>query len=449
MELKSDECLGRRVLVIAYYFPPCGGGGVQRIAKFVRYLPEFGWLPTVLTVAPSYYRSNKDPSHVVDFPNGVEIIRTPEMDPVRASTRSGSVPNEVASHMTPIPPARWIGKLGSFRRRETSDGFRRDEPILWCARAVRAGMRAHFRRRFDLILATGEPYSDFLIALMLSRLTRVPFVVDMRDPWTIDPYRAEDVSAMRQLVQRWEERRVLSACSACIFANRSITDYEETFPRWKKKFYYISNGYDSADFAGVEPKQFDKFTIVHNGNFLSGYRTADTFLIALKNLLSTRLELRKRMQVLFVGRIGEEEKLIQDLSLGDVVQQTGYMPHQCSIEYVKGADLLLLVGGRHQWEETAKVYEYFAAGKPILALVRPDGAAADLLRQYSLARVVDRENVEEVKAAIGDALANRHVLSSVLSANSGAWAARYERRWLTGQLAQILAACLESPETKV
>src|SRR5215475_7738367 len=70
----------RRILFIAYAFPPCGGAGVQRSAKFVRYLPEYGWLPTVLTVIPSSFGVT-DNSHLNEFSDDIKIICTPCLDP--------------------------------------------------------------------------------------------------------------------------------------------------------------------------------------------------------------------------------------------------------------------------------------------------------------------------------------------------------------------------------
>src|ERR1700720_371385 len=315
------ESRPKRVLVIAYYFPPCGGGGVQRVAKFVRYLSEFGWLPSVLTVAASYYGRNRDSSHVAEFPNGVEIIRTPQIDQLVPAGAAGSAPNDVDRNRPRAPAGMPMTRLRSLAKRGRAawDQFSRHKAIFWCARAVSAGLKAHKRQRFDLIYATGEPYSDFVIALILSRLIGVPFVIDMRDPWQLEPYQGEESSALGRIVSRWAERRVLAACRACIFANRAIDRYAATFPKWKQKFHYLPNGYDPADFDSVEPRRFDKFTIVHNGNFLPGYRTADTFLLALSKVLDIQPELRERIQVLFVGRLRREEKLIQDLGLADLV----------------------------------------------------------------------------------------------------------------------------------
>ena len=427
MRAKTVEYSHKRVLIVAFYFPPCGGAGVQRTAKFVRYLPEFGWLPTVLTIAPSHY-ALMDNSHADDLPEGVDVIR--------AGGKSG----ENDSENVPWIATKFFANQLRFRRsgnRIAPNGLR------WRGLAVAAGLREQRRRRFDLIYATGEPYSDYLIALTLSRLIRLPFLIDMRDPWTLAPYQTERLSTARSLVQRRQERRVLSACSACIFANRSIESYAQAFPQWKQKFHYIPNGYDPADFEGIEPRRFDKFTVVHNGNFLAGYRTADTFLFALRDMLRAHAELRERMQVLFIGRIDDEEQgLIRELALGDVVKQIGYVPHRQSLEYVKGADLLLLVGGKHRWEETGKVYEYLAAGRPILALVQPDGAAAELLRQYSAASVIDRDNRQETYAALREAISGGSIAASALRADPRPWIRQYERKRLTETLAQILDGCL-------
>jgi glycosyltransferase involved in cell wall biosynthesis len=431
-----------KLLYIAYAFPPCGGAGVQRTAKFVRYLPEFGWHPTVLTVDPSCY-GLKDESNLADAPEGVEIIRTPHFDPLTRLARS---PAPVASGNGAAPPKsaepsagggalraiRNVAKWGYLKLDESL--FVPDPAVLWCPRAISAGVRAHRTHGFDLIFATGEPYSDYLSASAISRVTGVPFALDMRDPWTLVPYRMEDRSAMRQRVEAWQERSVLARCRACVFANRASDAYVEQFPQWADKFEYIPNGYDSADFDDVEPTRFDRFTIVHNGTFLPGYRTADTFLKAVRRLLDVRPDFDARLQVLFVGKIGEERKLVAELGLGDIVRQTGYVPHRESIGNLLGADLLLLVGGNHTWEETGKIYEYFAANKPILGLVQGDGVAAELLRRYGASSIVDRNDVE------GTARSLERALDAGRGARGGdrAWATSFERRELTRRLAAVL-----------
>lgn len=431
----------RRLLVVAYAFPPCGGAGVQRTAKFVRHLPENGWVPTVLTVVPSCY-GVKDDS---DTPEGIDVLRTFHLDPVvrfgRTPVLDAPPPGVTKSR---FPRVSFLTRAVRSVARSAWTTLERtvlipDPAVLWSPRAVAAGLLAQRRRRFDLIYATGEPYSDFLIAQALSSLTKVPFVVDMRDPWSLATYRSTSFSARRLRVERWLEERVLARCRACIFANRAMDLYAEAFPRWSEKFRYIPNGYDAADFEGVPPRSFPNFTIVHTGTFLDGYRTAEAFLTGLKQLAEAEPKLVEGLEVHFVGKIGPERDAIRRLGLGSLVRQTGYLPHRESVGYLKGADLLLLVGGSHLWEETGKVYEYLAAGRPILALVHPQGAAADLLRRYPGARIVDREDAAGARAALVDALGRGRVAPE---SPRPEWVDRYERRLLTGKLAEVLDGCL-------
>jgi glycosyltransferase involved in cell wall biosynthesis len=436
----------KRLLVIAYAFPPCGGAGVQRTAKFVRYLPEFGWQPTVLTVDPSCY-GVKDSSHADELPPEVEIIRTANFDPLvsfgKASnghsangdaTAQSSHPSHIKRLARDIGKGAWMALYNNV--------LIPDQHVLWYPRAVRAGLDAHRRHTFDLIYATGEPYSAYIAASRIARRTGVPYVIDMRDPWTLSPYRNNLGSRARQFVEQWQEQQVLDQCGACVFANRSIYLYSEAYPHWKERFEYIPNGYDSADFEGVEPKQFEKFTIVHTGTFLPGYRTADTFLRALREALNARPEIRQILQVLFVGKVGAERDLIRELSLNDIVIQTGYLPHRESIAYLKGAHLLLLVGGEHRWEETGKIYEYFAVQKPILALVNPEGTAADLLRRYQSARIIDRSSINDAAKALAEIV---DCNQSIAAEPDPAWTSAFERRNLTAQLARVFERCLSAP----
>lgn len=440
----------KRLLFIAHSFPPCGGAGVQRSAKFVRYLPEYDWAPTVLTVDPSCY-AVKDNSHTDELAGDVEVIRTGHFDPVvrfaRAPDATGATGELKGSGGLNGIGSNGNGAGSSLSLRRAVRRMARnvwvavdrnllvpDAAVLWYPRAVRAGLKAAKRTRFDLIYATGEPYSSYFVAQTLSRKLGVPFVIDMRDPWTVESYRNSKRSAARSLVELEQERSLLAESAACVFAFRHAGLYDAAYPQWAGKFHYIPNGYDSADFEGVEPKRFGKFTLVHSGTFLPGYRTAETLLRALRRLLTERAGLASRIEVLFVGKKGEEGGLIRELALDSVVRRIGYVSHHESVAYLKGADLLLLVGGGNCTEETGKVYEYMAVGKPVLALVRTDGAAAAVLAGYGAARVVDREDVEGTARALNELISSLEGLSSRVDRG---WISRFERRALTGKLAQV------------
>lgn len=434
-----------RVLIIAYSFPPGGGAGVQRTSKFVRYLLEYGWLPTVLSVIPSAY-GILDDSLTSEIPDNIEIIRNPHFDPVARLSKPPVVNTAIRDKASSIPPRLYIASfykpLRSLLRTVyiaiEQNILIPDQAILWSPRAILAGIKASKRKKFDLLYATGEPYSAYFTAWTLSRFTGVPYVLDMRDPWTLSPYRSERRSNWRKSIERWMEKKVLSECRACIFANHSLDLYAEKYPQWAEKFHYLPNGFDASDFDGVVPKKFDKFTIVHSGTFLPGYRTADTFLLGLRALLDKQPDLAEQLQVMFVGKIGEERHLIADLQLEKIVHQTGYIPHHESIAYLKGADALLLVGGEHRWEETGKVYEYLATGKPIVALSNPEGAAAGLLRKYSRAILVNHKCIDDTRQSLAKLVKNG--ISTKVNIDD-AWITQYDRKRLTGNLAQVFNEC--------
>lgn len=419
------------MLVIAHAFPPCGGAGVQRTAKTVKYLSLDGWDVTVLTVDPRSYGVH-DPSYDRDVP--AQIVRTPFFDPVAQLTQGSGAARSTTTRALP----RRRSVVRAFSRQAWAAFDRHllipDRFITWYPRAVRAALVQHRERAYDVVYATGDPYSAYLIAMRVAKRTGTPFVIDMRDPWTLVPYRSEKLSVLRAALERRLEARVLEACTACVFANRAIEAYAEAYPTLADKFQYIPNGYDPEDFDGVEPKRFERFTLVHNGSFLPGYRTPHTLLNAVSAIVRDEPRRRGRLQILMVGKIGEERAFAERLGLQDVVSHTGYLPHRESLSYVLGADALLLVGGAHRWEETGKVYEYLAAGRPILALVEPDGAAADLLRRFDAARVVPRDSVAATASALCD------MMDAPTPAHRPAWLPQYRRDVLAARIGTILNA---------
>ena len=76
------DFINKRVLIIAYYFPPLGGGGTLRTLKFVKYLSQFGWIPEVLTVKNAHYLVN-DENLQIQIPTEVVVHRTEAFLPGR------------------------------------------------------------------------------------------------------------------------------------------------------------------------------------------------------------------------------------------------------------------------------------------------------------------------------------------------------------------------------
>src|SRR5215216_1430484 len=252
---------GRRVLVIAYYFPPLGGAGVQRILKFVKYLPEFGWTTTVVSTRSRVYGTH-DETLLDEIPEGIRVVRTPG-----------------------FPVARWLGillgKLGLRRLRLWA--LWPDGGLGWAPAAFLAARRELRRERPDVIFSTSAPYGGHLVALALHRLTAIPWVADFRDEWASDTHLVGQPRALAALSRRGE-RAVTRAATRVVVA----ADYFEldgAGPSDPRRVT-ITNGVDPADVPEADGEQpADRFRLSHIGTLYESI-DAGPVLRALERLIS-------------------------------------------------------------------------------------------------------------------------------------------------------------------
>ena len=364
----------RKVLVVAYYFPPMGLSGVQRTLKFVKYLPEFNWQPTVLTVTPgTYFARDTSLSREIDGLD-IAIIRTESIDPTRFFHKRNSGAQKVVKM-----PREWLRKalnLGS------QIFFVPDNKIGWKRKAKRAAIQLLQREKFDLIFATAPPYTDFLIGRELSKKFGLPLVLDYRDAWIDNPYHFYSTPLHRWLHRRLE-KQVLRASNKIITINRRIK--ELLLKRYPFLQYHdveiISQGFDPSDFDldGVPPLPLrqKKMRITYSGTFIDK-RTPKYFLRALSKVLREEPGLRNKIEACFMGHFREENlKLVKRLKLHDVVSLLGYVDHRDCVRYLLASDVLWLIIGKGKGEDmmsTGKLFEYLGARKPILGCV-PKGVA--------------------------------------------------------------------------
>ncbi len=407
----------RRVLVIAFYFPPQGGAGVQRTLKFVKYLPEFGWQPIVLTVTGSD-STLRDESLAREVPSTVSVHRTPALLLPRL------VPWRVRRWLT-----RWLLVV--------------DEQVGWLPFAVARGKCLIQETGIAVIYTTSAPYTDHLIGLWLKRATGRPWVADLRDPWVDNPALAFASPFHRRWVERLERQTFLEADRVVVNTATALDFYRRKYPGLEGgRLLAIPNGYDPDDLADVAPAPLDRtrFQIVHVGSLYGQMRTARPFLQALRNLMEARTLPRQRVQVSFVGNVGHEvAALVQEYALDDVVRLIGYVPHRESIAYLLAADLLLLIPTSGPGSEVfipAKAFEYLAVGRPILTLATP-GAAADLIAEAHAGPVVDPNDVLAIAAHLA-ALYNRWQQGDLAGTTDPQVVARHDRRVLAGRLAAVL-----------
>lgn len=414
----------KRVLVVSHPFPPAGGGGVQRTVKLVKYLPGFGWEPEVLTVRQ---------------PAGL----------VTDATLLADIPREVRVHRTWTPEAK-AGLLQRLPRLVHAALHYAvlipDPSLLWVPVALNRALQLQRARSFDAIYVTGNPFSSYLIGIMFKRLTGRPFVADIRDYWSINPY----ITQRRHAVWRnWVESRLehwtLKVADAVLVVSETMADdYRAAYPKYAAKIHVVYNGADTDDFPSpAEPTKTARLLpegsmhIVHAGTF-TGNRRPEPVLKAL-DLFRRRFPDRP----VHLWLVGAEDvparRYVEQMGLQDRVTFVGYVDHATAITYMQEADLLLLVVGtdsRSRGFLTGKLFEYLKVGRPILAIVPPDSDPLRIIERHRAGRTVTTENPEAICNLLAE-LFIQHTRGELhLSRPIGDL---YTRRTATKAAAQILS----------
>jgi glycosyltransferase involved in cell wall biosynthesis len=387
----------KRYLLISMAFPPKGAVGALRTYRLCRYLPQMGWLPEVITTRP-WGITNRDSTLLDEIPGEVRVHRTRFFDPLLAYQRRwGRKGCEAPATIVPPVGASEHGRdLGSSGRqhRPFIGRLKRiligmvstpDHMIFWNLNLFVRGFRILWKNRsFEFILTSTPPHSSLLSGALLGRLFSIPHIVDLRDPWC-GRYEGER-SWLRNLVERtlekWVVRHARMVISSTEFYNRTI---RERFPECDPgKFVWITNCFEPEKFDRIEARQTDKFTICYLGIFYPA-NNPYPFFRALRQWLGANPGIRPDVELCLVGS-GDPVtiQVIRDHGLEDVVRITGRVAHEKAIEETKSSDLLLLLMGVEArvspgWVP-AKLYEYLACRKPILAF-GPEGEALSIVRR--------------------------------------------------------------------
>jgi len=368
---------------VTLYFPPAGGGGVQRSLKLAQYLPALGIETHVL--AP-------------DDPKWVH--RDPEL----------RVPTQAWVHRV-----RYVGPRARKPAEElrAADGLERalvqasvtarrlllpDASVTWNLTAIPAAIRIVRRERIDVVVTTSPPGSIHFVGAAVRRATGARWLADLRDPLVANPHRRADTTATRarQAANEQLARLVARRADAISCVSEAIADEVRGLGA-RGIVRTIANGCDFDDFAGLEYRPAPRFRITHTGSFF-GRRDPRPFLQALAD---SGLDAVAR----FVGDFRSiDREWAESLGLGDRLELVEYAPRAEALRLQRDSEALLLLvpdaGGRGKGVLSGKVFEYLAAGRPILAAVPPDGAAAALIKETGAGVVVAPDDVAGLRAAL-------------------------------------------------
>ncbi|MBU1948755.1 MAG: glycosyltransferase family 4 protein [Candidatus Eisenbacteria bacterium] len=431
----------KRVLMIAYYFPPSGGSGVQRPLKFVKYLPRNGWQPVVLTVPENSAFPARDEKLAADIPEGTEIYRVRILEPHTLYSRLTGRSSGSATDVETV--ARWdrLPLQARIMSRIRATFFVPDARIGWYPFAVRAALKIHRANPFDVVFSTGPPFTNHLIGRAVARKIGRPWVADYRDPWT----RAVFYPNRPGLVRAWDRRlegRCLRDASMNIVVSPAMIDefIKDHSGLNESDFALIPNGFDPDDFAGIEPPKERALTIVHSGSLFAN-RRPDLFFDAVRDLLAGDPRCREDLRLVFIGRLDAETRsILQSPPISSIVQDEGYCSHAEAVRWLRRGQILLLpvgAGPEVRGLATGKIFEYLAAGPPILTIGTP-GEAARITEETGTGWVLNPQDKRGMKALLQNALKTHREGRMLQTDRREDAIENYSRAALTKRLAQLL-----------
>lgn len=360
----------RRVMFISYAFPPTGGGGVQRSAKFVKHLPQHGWEPTVLTVKnPSV--PSEDWDLAADISQATTILRAHTWEPSYKLKKS-----------LIVDPNMRVSRWRAMVRKAGMALLQPDPQVLWNSSAFRIAANQLCAQTHDAIYVSGPPFSSFLLGCRLKRRFRLPLILDFRDEWLLASQHLDNHqrSSWETWLQKSMIRRVLRRADAIIATTDwSAQQLQEQVIHAKSqaKVYRIYNGFDPADLLGLKPLERDntKLRIVYTGT-LWNLTDIGCLAEACRQLGKFKPTLAAQVELVVVGRRSpQQDAILNQLADGPItVVRTGYLPHQQSLAIASGADLLVILLADREGAERvvpAKLFEYMALRRPILAICPP------------------------------------------------------------------------------
>ena len=373
-----------KLLLVTLYFPPAGGGGVQRPLKFASHLPALGVETHVLAPDdPKWVHEDAD----LPLPTQAWVHRARYVGPRGrriADEQHGRTGMELA-----------LLRASSIGRRLLVP----DENVTWNATAIPKAISIARQEGIDVVLTTSPPGSVHLVGAAVKRATGAKWVADLRDSLALHAHRSsEGVGARaKQKARAGIAHLVARQADAIVTAAEAITvETQGLSPRGP--VVTIPNGCDFDDFAGLTYTRGDRFRLTHAGSFF-GKRDPKPFLQA---LAASGLD---DVTVRFLGdfRPGDRE-FMESLGLADRIELIEHVPRRESLRLQRDSDALLLLipdaGGRGRGVLSGKVFEYLAAERPVLAVVPPDGAAAQLVRDTGAGVVAAPEDVDGIRAAL-------------------------------------------------
>lgn len=417
------RAVDRRVLLVAFHFPPVhGSSGVQRTLRFAQHLPKYGWEPIVLTIVPRAYEATRE-SAGNEVPASLEVHRAHGFDTRRQLSLFGRYPRALAL------PDRWA---------------------TWRYFAVRKALAIVRGRKVNAVWSTFPIATAHQVGLGIARRTGLPWVAEFRDPMWQGAYPPDP--RVNSLWKQIEVDVFTAASRVVVTTPGAVDEYAARFPEFaRNRLRLIQNGYDEETFRRAEdslPGGRDAaglsrprrpITLLHSGVVYRSERDPSHLFAAIASLKrGGRLD-AARFQLLLRAS-GDDRGYRRDvnrLGIDDIVRLEPAIGYLEALQEMMSVDgLLLLQSAGCNAQVPAKLYEYLRAGRPIIALTDPVGDTARTLASAGAGIVAHLDSQQDIETAL---------LRFIDELATDSWrrpppdiVAGFSRRSQTGELARLL-----------
>ena len=369
----------KNVLIISYYWPPSGGGGVQRVLKFCKYLPDYGWNPIVLTVKEGEFPAFDN--SLLEDANDIVCTKAKGFSLYSIFKKFSGKKNVPSYQISPGNDDNLITRLARWIR---FNFIIPDGRIGWYYGAMKAGKKIINDNNIDMIFTSGPPHSVHLIGNSLAKKTGIKWVTDFRDPWVDSFYYIENPrNKVISFFDNYLEKLVLRNCNYLITVSNGVLSLLNQNKYVNGKSEVIYNGYDPEDFTKKKSKKLlnRKNIIISHIGTLSKSQNPKGLFNSVRNY--NRLDNNKSILIKCIGNVHSS---IEDYAIKNDLKQylsiLPYVEHPLAINEMINSDILFVVIPdlkKNRGIVTGKLFEYIASGTEIILIGKKDSEASRIL----------------------------------------------------------------------
>jgi len=371
----------KNILLIAYYFPPLGMGGVGRPFALFRHLPQFGYNVTVLTVKDIAYHEYDHSRLSPDDES--KIIRAGSYDPSR------------------------IMRLFGIKKSIMRSGGGASAPLCYFPDSKRGWVGPAFRKarklltggNYDAVITTSPPPSVHLVGMKIKALFGIPWIADFRDFWFSQPIEMVYRTSLQKKYALRLKGKIVETADAVVGVNRSIADC-------LGRGEVITNGSDIETahlWQRRDPQRNDRFIIGVLGT-INHLCPIEPLFKAVAALIENDREIAEKIKIVHVGGFDQASMslLLDKYGLRTIVSLLGYLPKNAAIAALSSSDILYFsvaeFGPYHILP--GRIFDYLMSDRPIIGAVPSGSDAEALLKEYDNGIIVTDQNTDTIEPYI-------------------------------------------------